>query len=174
MTEPYSLLQSDRFAPSSRPSSPSYHRDTPPTYHLGDPRLETDIRKIKHLFTPRPKVSSFAYKDDAIHARIAALLRIDPVTNMSFPSRDGLANNVHFLIMRDMHDAVEAQRIVPHSILLQYTTDTLERLYCAKFVITEEGDEDGEEVVIVGEWVGDASEALESLRRVVERSVYGL
>jgi hypothetical protein len=175
MTDSYSLLQSNCFQLSSRSSSPSsYHRDTPPTYHLEDPGLETDIRKIKQLFGPRPKVSSFAYKDDAIHARIVTLLRIDPVTDMSNSSRNGLANSIHFLIMRDMHDAVEAQRIMPYSIQLQYTTDTLEGLYCVRFVITEEGEVGGEEVIVVGKWVEDASEALESLRRVVERSVYGV
>jgi CRISPR/Cas system-associated protein Csm6 len=101
------------------------------------------------------------------------LLRMDPVTTMSDSSCNGLANNIHFLIMRDMYEAVKAQRIAPDNIRLQYTTDTHEGRFCAKVIIMEEGEGRGERKRIVSDRVENQSEALESLRKVVERAVYG-
>jgi hypothetical protein len=136
----------------------------------------TKIRCIDQL-SHKPSLTSFQFKDDPFHARVPELLCSDPFTDISNPSRRGLANNVHFLIIRDMHDAVAAQRITSDGMELLYEYHALKKLHRVKLIIAGNGvDEDTTRttsVSIEGAWVKAQSEALDDLRLIVEAAIYG-
>lgn len=134
--------------------------------------------KLKRIDQLSRKASrtSFAYKDDVLHTHLLSLLRNDGITDMYDSTRRGLANNLHFLIMRDMYDAVATQRVIPDCIGLLYQYDKLKKRHRAKLRITKTvGDQsriDEGSVSIVGERIEYQSQALESLRKTVEGAVY--
>jgi len=163
------MYDSDSSARSDRSSSSRLSR----TPWIDEPVTLTRIDQISQ----KASLSSFAYKADPIHAHILNLLYDDPVTDMVGSTRRGLANNLLFLIMRDMHDAVEAQRVVSAGIDVLYQYDKLQQLHRAMVKITDtandETTDDAESVFMEGEWVQDQSQALESLRKAVEAAIYG-
>jgi hypothetical protein len=123
-----------------------------------------------------PSLSSFEHKDDPLPARISRASFSDRVTDITTPTRRGIANNIHFPVMPDMYDAVVAQRITSNRIELICDHDSLEKLDRAK-VVSDNRVEGGTfaigKVTIDGSWVEDQSQALDSLRLVVEAAIYG-
>jgi hypothetical protein len=140
---------------------------------MDEPTKLTRIDQISH----KSSLTSFENKNDNVHARILGLLFNDSVTDISASTRRGIANNIHFLVMRDMHDAVAAQRITPDEIQLLYDYNILEKLYRARVVVSDITVEGGTfatgEVSIYGSWVKDRSQALDSLRLTVEAAIHG-
>jgi hypothetical protein len=99
------------FKPSSRPANDKVSRIDQPV----------KLKRINQLPSePIKGNSSFNNKDDSLHACILDLSCKDAITDMTDTGLRGLANNIHFIIMRDMYDAVDAGRITKESIQVFY------------------------------------------------------
>jgi hypothetical protein len=118
----------------------------------------TNLMRIDQI-SYKPDLTSFEHKEDLLHARILEILFNDSVTDITTPTRRGIANNIHFLVMRDMHDAVVAQRITSNGIELLDEYDSLERLHRTKVVISDNKVDGGTfatgKVSIDGSWVNE-------------------
>ena len=110
-------------------------------------------------------VTSFEAKGDPLHDHILALVWGDRVADMSTSSRRGLANNIHFLLMRDMYSATATGKVVAEHIGLRNQFDPLNRRHRVQIVVR------GAEPVNRG-WVQKPGQALDGLRRVVDRKIY--
>ncbi|OAL05544.1 hypothetical protein IQ06DRAFT_69534 [Phaeosphaeriaceae sp. SRC1lsM3a] len=146
MTRPGSSLE---FCPSSHPEwtdAPSQIKHIEQVSHHGD-------------------VTSFEAKDDPVHTQILALVWDDRVAKMCASSRRGLANNLHFLLMRDMHNAIATGRIVAEDIGLLNQFDPLNKRYRVQVVIYGAQPIDGD-------WVENPDQALDCLRRVIDAMIY--
>lgn len=121
--------------------------------------------------------SSFNDKDDPLHAYILDLFCQDPITDMTDAGLRGLANNIHFLIMREMYDAVVARRITSNNIQVLYQFDKLKKRHrtLIGIVAIADGEEETADTSfsIAGHWVEHQSRALDSLRKTAENSIYG-
>ncbi|KAF2825937.1 hypothetical protein CC86DRAFT_293500 [Ophiobolus disseminans] len=134
-----------------------------------------ELTRIDQL-SRKASFSSFAYKEDPIHWRILDLLYFDTITDMTDSARRGLANSLHFLVVRDMYDAIKMQRIAPSGISLLYEYDVLKKLHRSVVKITEASQSDAESqrqsVSMVGKWIETQSQALISLRTNVDLAIY--
>lgn len=138
------------------------------------------LTRVDQLFVKRDpsRVSSFTGKYDRIHARIYNLIWTDPFTDMPNSTRRAIASNIHFLVMKEMYAAVAAKRILIENIDLIYQHDTLQVRHRALLTIVplvhdENVEKTDETVSITGSWIDDQTQALESLRRAVDATIYG-
>ncbi|KAH7384129.1 hypothetical protein DE146DRAFT_216686 [Phaeosphaeria sp. MPI-PUGE-AT-0046c] len=110
-------------------------------------------------------VTAFESKGEPVHAHILALVWDDRIADMCASSRRGLANNIHFLLMRDMHDAIATRRIGAEEIGLLNQYDPLGKRYRIQVVVRSAKP-------INGAWVQSPDEALDGLRSVIDAMIY--
>jgi hypothetical protein len=129
------------------------------------------IDQISHKRRP----SSFEVKDDPVHTRLLDLFWDDPVADMSTTARRGIANNVHFLLMREFNDMVVGNSIKPADVYLIYHYDKLKECHRTKLSVVNISRCGGSLFTIRGEWVSNRTQALDSLRKVVvEAMIHGV
>ena len=80
--------------------------------------------------------------------------------------------------MKEMYDAVATKRIPIENIDLIYQHNTLEERHRALLTIVpivgdENADKTDATVSMTGNWVEEQTQALESLRRAVDATIYG-
>lgn len=123
--------------------------------------------QIKHIeqVAHHGKVTSFEAKDDLVHAHILALVWDDRVADMSASCRRGLANNIHFLLMKHLYYAITTRKVVAEDIGLLNQFDPLNGRHRVQIVVR--GTEP-----LSGGWVQHAGQALDSLRRVVDGIIH--
>jgi hypothetical protein len=65
------------------------------------------IDQISH----KRRLTSFEIKDDPVHTRLLDLFWDDPVADMSTTARCGIANKIHFILVRDLNDLIVGECI---------------------------------------------------------------
>jgi hypothetical protein len=131
--------------------------------------------------SPTDRPSLFAYKDDPLYQCILKRCLTDKESSMPELTRCGLANNIHFLIMRDLRDAHGAQYIIEDGMVLE--TRSTKDHHQANFTVngasvrglqtTIEGLKIGDRgLTIAGNDVREKSQALESLRKTVDLAIH--
>jgi hypothetical protein len=143
---------------SNSPSEPA------PSSHpewIDAPSQIVHIEQVSH----HGDVTSFEAKGDPLHDHILALVWEDRVADMSASSRRGLANNIHFLLLRDMYDATATGKIVAEHIGLLNLFAPSNKRHRVQIVVR------GAESVDGG-WVQKPDQALDGLRRVVDGKIY--
>ncbi|KAF1941436.1 hypothetical protein EJ02DRAFT_319789, partial [Clathrospora elynae] len=125
------------------------------------------------------RLSTFARKrDDPLHAHILSLILCDRISDMADWALRGFANNICFIIRRDLHEQVVDRIVGKDCLCLQYQWDFVEKRHRTRVTIMNArnvvgGGANSDGWIIDGDWVVDQREALESLRRTVEHVVYG-
>jgi hypothetical protein len=137
------------------------------------------LERIGQLSSDSVKAnSSFNHKDDPLHAHILDLSCTDPITGMTDTGHRGLANNIHFLILRDMGGAVYAGHVTQDGSQVIYQFNTLKKCYCVKFEVSAKSA-DGKHMVgkplsIAGGWADHQAQALDGLRKTAENLIHGM
>lgn len=129
-------------------------------------------RRIGHFFNSKRHRwnSSLSTKKDPVHAGILNLIYADTLTDMPNPNRRGLANDIHFLFIRDVYNVTAV--IVQH-FELQYQHHKIENRHRAIIKLCPQPDTIAEDLAwLMGQWVKDESQALDSLRQVVEHTIF--
>jgi hypothetical protein len=131
-----------------------------------------ETKRIDQILHKR-KPSSFEKKDDPVHARLLDLFRDDPISDMNTTARRGLANNVHFLLMRDLPDMMEEHHINADEVILIYHYNKLKGCHRTKVRVLDASKYEEPVFSVCSDWVSDRAQALDSLRKNIEAMVYG-
>jgi hypothetical protein len=92
---------------------------------------------------------------------------------MSTTARRGIANKVHFILVRDLNDLIVGECIDLKDVNLIYHYDKLKEHHRTKITVLDPSKCDESAFSVRCEWVSDRTQALDSLRKVVEAMVYG-
>jgi hypothetical protein len=94
---------------------------------MGTKRIDQTLHKR------RP--SSFEVKDDPVHTRLLDLFWDDLVADMFITARRGIANIVHFILMRGLNDLMVGKCIDPKDVHLMYQYDELKERHRIKITV---------------------------------------
>jgi hypothetical protein len=134
--------------------------------------LPVEIKRTDQI-SNRRAFSSFEKKGNPAHARLLDLVCDDSVSDLNSTARRGLANNIYFLLMRDLHGKMAGKRIIADEITLVYHYDTIKKCHRTKVDIFDATEYNEIMFSVCGDWVSDRAQALDSLRKVIESMVYG-
>jgi hypothetical protein len=95
-----------------------------------------DMKRIDQI-SHQLAFSSFEDKSDPVHTRLLDLFWDDAVSDLNNTARCGLANNIHFLLMRDQNATMNGKRINADRIALSYHQDTLKKCHRTKINIAD-------------------------------------